>query len=208
MWARGFKLLVFLVLYLQGQPKHCILGEKIAVQTNDQIENTPDVTVDLLRQEVQELSYLITVFLAQPRPQTTKVCRTPYVAMSGRCIVVLDKITGSWANMRKQCNNLGGDLLKVDDANFMADLIQYINAHPFNAGRYWIGASDLGHEGNWRWPDGSLVRLGTPFWGDYGEHLQQPDDGIHENCVNMPRDDRFFFHNGPCNEVNSGICEY
>lgn len=77
----------------------------------------------------------------------------------------------------------------------------------FTDGRYWTGARDVVREGDWRWTDDTHVLMGTPFWGDYGSN-QEPTGGVREGCANMPRDDHYFLHDGPCDEVNSAICQY
>lgn len=74
---------------------------------------------------------------------------------------------------------------------------------------FWIGASKASQNDQWVWLDGCPTRMGTPFWGDNADQIQQPyGDG---NCAYLKRTDHYFFHNRQCVEavVDFGvICEY
>ncbi|XP_069193656.1 uncharacterized protein [Procambarus clarkii] len=116
-----------------------------------------------------------TVTTQQPGTATTVTtqqpeCFAPFTAVHLQCVLVLPDVLGSWYDMRNYCQDLRGELLKVDSDNFMYYLVKYI----YDNGDYWIGGSDEGHEGDFLWTDGTSVKMGTPLWGD-GVHDQIQD---------------------------------
>ena len=60
-----------------------------------------------------------------------------------------------WSYARLNCQNFGGELVKIESE----DENQFIKTEFLSGGggRYWIGLSDLGNEGDWRWTDGTEI---------------------------------------------------
>lgn len=76
---------------------------------------------------------------------------------------------------------------------------------------FWIGASDEGQEGTWIWRDGTSVKIGTPFWGINcytNPPRQQPDGDSVSNCAVLTPSGFYFFHDYPCSNNYSPLCEY
>nr|QIE05465.1 C-type lectin 1 [Portunus trituberculatus] len=139
-------------------------------------------------------------------------CSSPYTMVAGRCLYINFATSGTWDRFHSMyCKDTGGnDLVTVDDANFLADLVQYITSIGWQDGLFWIGASDKSHEGHWIWPNGSPVKMGTPFWGTYGCYNQQyPDGGTNENCAILDGNANLYFNDFKCDTALAvfGICE-
>ncbi|XP_047498037.1 perlucin-like protein isoform X1 [Penaeus chinensis] len=115
--------------------------------------------------------------------------------------------SATWHDMYNVCFNIGADIVKLDDANFMYYLVKFIKENKLDGHTYWIGASDEGHEGDFRWTDGTKVKMGTPFWGDHADQVQEPDGGTNQNCVYLDKDDHFFMIDYTCDGKLSVICE-
>nr|ADV17348.1 antiviral-like c type lectin [Penaeus indicus] len=111
------------------------------------------------------------------------VCYSPYTAIADRCLFVDHQTDGSWYDMREYCNLINGDFLKLDDANLLTDIVEYITYQVGVNRDYWIGGSDENHEGLWLWTDGTLMRTGVPLWYHCTSISQQPDGGSSENCA-------------------------
>ncbi|XP_071536840.1 perlucin-like protein isoform X2 [Panulirus ornatus] len=144
-------------------------------------------------------------------PTTLEACPIPYVRVSGRCLFFDPLATGTWHQTQALCESLHGNLAKIDTGIFMADIVDHIREHQMATKGYWMGASDEGHEGDWRWRDGTSVRMGTPFWGYLPERpiVQEPRRGTVENCGCLIDQYLYFFHDCPCsNDYYSPLCEY
>ncbi|XP_068231668.1 C-type mannose receptor 2-like isoform X1 [Palaemon carinicauda] len=133
-------------------------------------------------------------------------CPSPYVIVAGRCIFVNTLAKNSWQSHKTSCESLGGYMVKLDDANFLGAIFDYLTQSGISH-EFWIGASDDHQEGQWFWHDGSRVRMGTPFWGDNGTITQNPDGGVTENCGMINYDDHYFFDDEDCNANHYVICE-
>ncbi len=85
----------------------------------------------------------------------------------------------SWEKARARCVERGGDLVIIEDqAEF-----EFLRAElQVRAGEWWIGASDLEDEGEFRWHDGAPLPADDERWA-----WSQPDDGVgnngDEDCV-------------------------
>lgn len=71
---------------------------------------------------------------------------------------------------------------------------------------YWIGATEVGHEGIFRWQDGTKVKMGTPFWGIH-QGVQEPNGGNLETCVFMVQSKFLYWADALCSDIFSVICE-
>jgi hypothetical protein len=94
--------------------------------------------------------------------------------MGRRYAIVRDELT--WHEARNLAESLGGHLVVINDADenqFISDMY----AAPLSSGFIWMGLTDIGDEGTFRWIDGTPV--GYTNW-DAG----QPDNfEPGENCV-------------------------
>lgn len=86
----------------------------------------------------------------------------------------------SWQEAEKFCMSQGAHLASVTSQEEQAFLVQTTRA-----GHHWIGLTDQGTEGNWRWVDGTPFNYAQSkgFW-----EKKQPDNwkhrnGEYEDCV-------------------------
>ncbi|XP_069987857.1 C-type lectin domain family 4 member D [Penaeus vannamei] len=136
----------------------------------------------------------------------TKQCSLGFHNVYDHCVQFRTQ-SATWHEMSNECFNVGADMVKLDDANFMYYLIKFIKDNGLDDRYYWVGASDEGHEGDFRWTDGTAVKMGTPFWGYHSNNWQEPDGGTGQNCAVLSRDDHFFLLDGDCKSRFSVICE-
>ncbi|XP_026160185.1 CD209 antigen-like [Mastacembelus armatus] len=106
----------------------------------------------------------------------------------------------SWSQSREYCQRFGADLATIQSQAEMT----FINSLYKSDKEVWIGLTDEGVEGQWKWVDGTP--LTTAYWGK-----GQPNsyDGRNQDCVE-------FWHRGSsigdwndenCNVEQNWICE-
>ncbi|XP_068201898.1 uncharacterized protein [Palaemon carinicauda] len=129
-------------------------------------------------------------------------CDLPFEDIGGRCLFVDSLISGSWYTMRHFCRRLGpfgGRLVKIDDADLLADIIRYIHYFGLNRCHYWIDASDEDGEGNWLQDDGTSVPMGPPFWGyDCASFVHRPRSDPSLNCGILDHDRHYLMTDTSC----------
>ncbi|XP_037781884.1 galactose-specific lectin nattectin-like [Penaeus monodon] len=135
------------------------------------------------------------------------VCTHPFVDINGRCLFINNFAHMTWDAARAFCGGFQGDLVTLDEANLLADIVDFIYKEGLTDRSYWIGGSVSARAGAFVWPDGSLVRMGTPCWGVLGGR-QQPGAEPNENCIALNKYNFFFFDNFICEKEISAICEY
>ncbi|XP_045138445.1 C-type lectin domain family 17, member A-like isoform X2 [Portunus trituberculatus] len=154
------------------------------------------------------LGTLAVVAATDIKPANTK-CHSPFTEISGRCVHIDVSKTGTWQNMRKFCQQLGGDLVNLSDLQFYGDILLYIESLHLPHAHLWIGATDEATEDVWMWTDGTPVRMGTPFWANFGDNnSQMPDGGDSQNCAMLDVNMHYYFNDFSCSKLDiSPLCE-
>ncbi|XP_021168904.2 C-type lectin domain family 4 member E-like [Fundulus heteroclitus] len=104
--------------------------------------------------------------------------------LQGESWYYFSNYTSSWNQSRDSCQDLGGDLVKIDSREEQMFLGRRASSlMEEEDDRFWIGLTDSEEEGRWLWVDGSPLE--TSFWS-----IREPDnrskDGAPEaNCVRM-----------------------
>lgn len=103
-------------------------------------------------------------------------------------------------------------MIKIDSADFLYELIQFIKSEGIEVHNFWIGGSDEAQEGDWIWTDNTQIKMGAPFWANLcssaGEVILQPGGGTSQNCLSIVSDQSFYFNDRPCDELMSVICSF
>uniref|UniRef100_A0A4W5LZQ6 C-type lectin domain-containing protein n=1 Tax=Hucho hucho TaxID=62062 RepID=A0A4W5LZQ6_9TELE len=100
-----------------------------------------------------------------------------------------------WEESRQDCLERGADLVIINSEEEQ-DFLNNLNKD------FWIGLNDSVTEGTWKWVDGTPLNT-TSYWGS-----GQPNGGD-ENCVlfSHSSSDQETWHDYPCSDVKSWICE-
>ncbi|GFO41918.1 macrophage mannose receptor 1 [Plakobranchus ocellatus] len=122
---------------------------------------------------------------------------------SGTCIKFYDN-SKTWADARTVCQQDGGDLVTIRDAN----MNQFVEAQrKSKGGSYWIGLHDLNKEGDFGWLDETQAATflkwgpGQPNDMKSGQYTQGQD------CVEIGYWDDERWNDKACAETNQFICE-
>lgn len=59
------------------------------------------------------------------------------------------------------------------------------------------------------WTDRTPVKMGTPFWANYGsENIQMPSGGEDQNCALLDVDLHYYFNDYDCeSDTKCAICQ-
>lgn len=133
----------------------------------------------------------------------------PYQQVADRCLIFAASEVSTWHDARAYCHGFLGDLAQVDSADLLMAVVDFIHDEGLNGHNFWIGANDEAQEGAWKWPDGSDVHMGTPFWGYWtSPSVQEPRDGTASNYCCLVSNHFYYF--GDCwgTEKYSPLCEF
>lgn len=96
-----------------------------------------------------------------------------------------------WKEAKKRCADIGSILVPIHSASendFISSLL------PDAETTAWIGANDMGTEGNWVWVD-------RKNWGEYENWSgNNPNGDVRENCA--------LIQSGRWNDVSCGLRRY
>ncbi|XP_068215099.1 C-type mannose receptor 2-like [Palaemon carinicauda] len=120
-----------------------------------------------------------------------KSCPVHYVAIGGKCLSFLTYEETTWDEARLRCREKDGDLAIVNDIELLREINLYLKVQELTDHDFWLGASDVAVEGQWKWTDDSPVPMGTPFWGL--NVSQEPDGAAEENHMALLSDGNFYF---------------
>jgi len=135
-------------------------------------------------------------------------CEPPFVSLNGKCFAVLDEVRRNWMDARNLCQQIGGDLARVDSANTFREIYKYIREFGLSAD-VWLGGTDQASEGDWLWTEGDRVERGMPFWGLSHSVLgykQNPDKNKDLNCLVMKEDLFYYWDADNCANLNAVLC--
>ncbi|XP_043090609.1 C-type lectin domain family 4 member C, partial [Puntigrus tetrazona] len=85
-----------------------------------------------------------------------------------------------WNSSRRRCQDLGGDLVIInnkEEQNYLAKKIHAIGRDAL----YWIGLTDSRTEGVWLWVDNTKDHL--EFWALPPDDHKSADNPLGEDCV-------------------------
>ncbi|XP_050721767.1 CD209 antigen-like protein C [Eriocheir sinensis] len=150
---------------------------------------------------------LLLLFLGLAALTAGQECTHPFIAIGGLCIYIDPWVTGTMEEMRAICKSHHGDLLWFDsdtDCDFYQELLTHIHETGINEKDYWMGITDEGHEGEWRYiKTNQVTRLGPPYW-DTG----YPRDTITYNCAMFENSRQYYWRDFPCTSPLAAICRY
>ncbi|XP_052062580.1 perlucin-like protein [Mytilus californianus] len=111
--------------------------------------------------------------------------------------------TKIWHYAAKQCNNMGGYLVKIEDSaenSWVVSKLYESVKHNYGS---WIGMADFKKEGDWRWVhDSDKVRYSQWYPGEPN------NNGRNEDCGLLMTVFKYKWNDVRCNLDNTGyICE-
>ncbi|XP_050977501.1 CD209 antigen-like protein C [Labeo rohita] len=105
---------------------------------------------------------------------------------------LISSVKKNWAESRRYCMQRGADLIIINNREKQNFVKEISGNNPF-----WIGLTDTGVEGRWKWVDGSTPT--SEFW-----QSGQPNGHRKENCAMTYT---LWWYDYPCNYTFKCICE-
>ncbi|XP_071549605.1 perlucin-like protein isoform X2 [Panulirus ornatus] len=150
------------------------------------------------------VALMVATMLPSSAAQVT--CHDPFILIGNySCLHVPPEKKMNWVDARHFCQNLPQsrytDLAILDDCSQLSYIWNYLAYSLHMKVHYWIGGSDVGHEGIWRWVrNNDLVTMGVPFW-----YPGQPDGSNAENHLTISNTG--YLADGADNELYNFICQ-
>ncbi|KAG7175180.1 C-type lectin-like 28 [Homarus americanus] len=126
-----------------------------------------------------------------------EVCPDPYSTVVGECFY-LSPNQLSWHSSRHFCRGMGGDLATPRHLYALKAFI----TEKRGPKAVWIGGTDLGADGGWRWVNGDTVD--SADWA----HKQPNNDRPVEQCLHLRRDWHPVLGDLPCHISQRFVCQY
>lgn len=138
---------------------------------------------------------------------TVNECPDPFSSVADTCFYVDADCELGWDEAQNLCEDLGGHLAKIDDANLFADLVKFMAISVGTQNKLWLGGTNNNFEDVWMWYDGSMMNMGTPYWAPIGDDKQAPFGGS-ENCLMIWQSDFYYFVDEGCSLWHGAVCQY
>ena len=133
--------------------------------------------------------------ICEPQP-----CPSPYKNFEGLCLY-FDASPLNWIGARNFCSNNDGRLVEIDSEDENRVMRDYLNQTTRCCS--WIGLTDAGSEGVWRWTSTGL----SPAYTNWGSG-EPNNHGGNENCVNINGQRYGLWNDDHCSKAWYPICEY
>uniref|UniRef100_A0A182SSJ7 Uncharacterized protein n=1 Tax=Anopheles maculatus TaxID=74869 RepID=A0A182SSJ7_9DIPT len=135
---------------------------------------------------------LLFEYRANPIESITSRCAFGWIATTQFCISSIERRL-PWQEAEAECNRLGGHLMSIrsSEDQQLTDQLLFNSPAYKDDNAYWIGASDLIVEGDFRWNDKYAFTYSNwfPGWVHQENYNRQPnDDGLSgQDCVEIRR---------------------
>ncbi|XP_034515216.1 C-type lectin domain family 4 member F isoform X2 [Ailuropoda melanoleuca] len=182
----------------QGMKAASALGSKLQVLESNQqkasaeirqlkadLENTKTLTTKI-QEEQSRLETVCVALGSQEQLQRTQNQLLQLILQGwnvyGGSLYYFSHVKKSWHEAERFCVSQGAHLASVTSEEEQAYLIKFTSTS-----YHWIGLTDSGKEGSWRWVDGTpfSVTQSTAFWGRNQPDNWQHGDGQTEDCVHI-----------------------
>ncbi|ESO87767.1 hypothetical protein LOTGIDRAFT_234989 [Lottia gigantea] len=146
---------------------------------------------------IQDDTHFSESILCEPR------CATGFTRFKTQCYVVPDASV-TWGDALEFCHTFDSELVRVDDEEEQNFLEGYLTKK--RASHFWIAATDLTFEGDWRWCNtmGPVVKT---FWGPYQPDNKMNRKGHVQDCVVLSDRTHYRWYDEDCEQKYHFVCE-
>ncbi|XP_072307502.1 echinoidin-like [Eucyclogobius newberryi] len=137
--------------------------------------------------------------------------------LSGEKCYHFSKSQTSWSLSRTMCQEMVGDLVKVEtreEQKFLFEKMKALKGRKSSEEMFWVGLTDSETEGEWMWMDGSQLNKSLAFWFVLGT-ANEPDNWTEypagEDCGRMGAragaSEFLCWFDVPCSMTSRFLCE-
>ncbi|XP_060592920.1 CD209 antigen-like [Ruditapes philippinarum] len=179
-------------------------GEKIQQATQD-IKNMVEKVnkIDEIEKKVQTIDTVMNklklTFIEIDKLSDEVSCLYPWNNYRESCYY-FSNLKLSWKNAMTDCQSKGGSLVEYKNKAEVQDIAKMaLSISSENV--YWVGATDIEKEGNWKWSkSGSTVNF--RYWMD-----GNPDNYYNEDCMTTQVEDKGIWNDAACHSEKKYICQ-
>ena len=91
----------------------------------------------------------------------------------------------SWTEAKEKCEEMGGHLVTINGAGEQRFIADHIEKDGIQKHHYWLGGTDAGKEGEWRWVTGEPFVFTNWDPGDGEDHSPQPNDADNQDYLEL-----------------------
>jgi len=106
-------------------------------------------------------------------------CDPGWYEVPNQICIYVSTFTRDWLSSQISCEDLGGYLAEPIDDDFNNILTAFARSIFDDYDYVWIGGTDVGRDGVWRWAY-SGINITTTFW-----HSECPRDSTAYDCINL-----------------------
>jgi len=132
-------------------------------------------------------------------------CPAGWIDTGDNCYKLENSLSLSWIKAQQHCQELGGHLAEPisEDTSNLLTSIASIETDVLGVPAWWLGLSDLAHEGRWIWQH-SLDDVGYTNWAPDSPIVND----VERNCVRMVAESDLMWVDESCTgTVASPICQ-
>lgn len=143
-----------------------------------------------------------------------KACRDDWQLVGDNCVKVFSENL-DWRSANQRCQQMNGNLIKIDDVVSDLKLTQYMKSFYPEIDSYWIGLRkyvDVYNKERWMWSSNSTNYNDVSWWPWAPKIAGREEFALHRpyanNCVVKRRDEGGYFTTSCDSEVRNGfICQ-
>ncbi|XP_070531527.1 EGF-like repeat and discoidin I-like domain-containing protein 3 [Ptychodera flava] len=120
------------------------------------------------------------------------------VAAATRYLFVSDTLP--WIDAKASCEDLGGQLAKIEDEQTNNHMASYLRSHRLT-GDYWFGANDLEEDGHMVYPDGTELTYQNWYPGEPTNFRKV------EHCAQLFERENYMWNDAICEMSSNYICQ-
>jgi len=132
-------------------------------------------------------------------------CPSGWVDAADSCYLLVNSEKMNWIEAQLYCQSIGGHLAETltEDWSNLLTSIAGIESEVLGVEYWWLGLSDLGHEGRWVWQNA----IEEAEYTNWAEGFPSNGD-VERNCVAMSAENDLKWSDYACNDLEaSPICQ-
>jgi len=117
--------------------------------------------------------FLLSLYISAATPAATSSCKDGWWQAGGICYIV-SQSRMPWFSAQEYCWEKGGYLAEIKSKDQEDSLDEFLNDGVY----YWLGLTDLAHEGTFKWEEGHDEADYTNWWPGQPNNYDETEDCV------------------------------